>query len=168
MSRVWVSNASPLILLGKIDHIPLLGELSDELIVPDVVREEVVARPEGERVISEVASLPGARFESKIAISAELTAWNLGPGESQVLALTRVYPGSRAVLDDLQARRCAQAFGLPMIGTLGVVLRAKRRGVIGKARPVIEHLRRVGLYASDSLIEQALAHVGEGEGQGVL
>ncbi len=48
-----------------------------------------------------------------------------------------------------------------MIGTLGVVLRAKRRGVIEMARPVIEHLRRVGLYASDSLIERALTHLGE-------
>jgi predicted nucleic acid-binding protein len=39
--------------------------------------------------------------------------------------------------------------------------RAKRRGVIETARPVIEHLRKVGLYASDSLIEQVLKHVGE-------
>jgi predicted nucleic acid-binding protein len=42
-----------------------------------------------------------------------------------------------------------------------VVLRAKRKGVIESARPVIEHLRSVGLYASDSLVEQALAHLGE-------
>jgi predicted nucleic acid-binding protein len=161
MSRVWVANSSPLILLGKIDRIALLGELSDELIVPDMVAREVAARPEGERVISDVASLPGARFEARIAMAAELTAWNVGPGESQVLALAQAYPGSRAVIDDLQARRCAQSFGLPMIGTLGVVLRAKRRGLIERARPVIEHLRRVGLYASDSLVEQALAHLGE-------
>lgn len=161
MSRAWVVNASPLILLGKTGHVALLSELSDELIVPDVVVREVGARPEGERVISDVASLSGVRFETEIAISPVLTAWNLGPGESQVLALAEASPGSRAVLDDLKARRCAQSFGLPMIGTLGVVLRAKRRGVIEMARPVIEHLRRVGLYASDSLIERALAHLGE-------
>lgn len=44
MSRVWVVNASPLILLGKIGHIALLDELSDELIVPDVVAREVSAK----------------------------------------------------------------------------------------------------------------------------
>jgi len=161
MSRVWVVNASPLILLGKIGHIALLSELSDELIVPDVVIREVGVKPEGKRVVSEVASLPGARFETEIATSAELASWNLGRGESQVLALARASPSSRAVLDDLEARRCAQSFGLPLIGTLGVVLRAKHQGVIEMARPVIEHLRRVGLYASDSLIERALAHLGE-------
>jgi predicted nucleic acid-binding protein len=161
MSRVWVVNASPLILLGKIDHVVLLSELSDKLIVPDRVVREVGARPQGERVISEVASFPGVQFEAETATSAELAAWGLGPGETQVLALAGAAPGSRAVLDDLEARRCAQSLEVPMIGTLGVVLRAKRRGIIGMARPVIEHLRRVGLYASDSLIERALAHLGE-------
>ena len=161
MSRVWVVNASPLILLGKIGRVALLGELSDELIVPEVVTREVGAKPEGERIISEIASLPGARFESEIATSSEIAEWNLGRGESQVLALAGTYLRSRAVLDDLEARRCAQSLGLPLIGTLGVVLRAKRQGVIERARPVIEHLRSVGLYASDSLVEQALVHLGE-------
>jgi predicted nucleic acid-binding protein len=161
MSRVWVVNASPLILLGKIERISLLGELSDELIVPDVVVREVGAKPEGERVISQIASLPGARFETEIVTRSEIEIWNLGPGESQVLAHAGAHPGSRAVLDDLEARRCAQSLGLAIIGTLGVVLRAKRKGVIEKARPVIEHLRSVGLYASDALVEQALAHLGE-------
>ena len=161
MSRLWVVNASPLILLGKIGRVALLSELSDELIVPDVVVREVGAKPGGERAISEVLSLPGVRLEAEVTISSELAVWNLGRGESQVLALAGVAPDSRAVLDDLEARRCAQSIGQSLIGTIGVVLRAKRRGIIETARPVIEHLRRVGLYASDQLIEQALAHLGE-------
>lgn len=52
MSRVWVVNASPLILLGKIDRVDLLSQLSDELIVPDVVVREVGAKPDGERIVS--------------------------------------------------------------------------------------------------------------------
>jgi predicted nucleic acid-binding protein len=161
MSRVWVINASPLILLGKIGRVALLGELSDELIVPGVVAREVGAKPDGEQIVSEVASLVGTRFEGEITTSPEIAAWNLGRGESQVLAIAGAYPRSRAVLDDLEARRCAQSLGLSLIGTLGVVLRARRKGVIERARPVIEHLRSVGLYASDSLVEQALAHLGE-------
>ena len=161
MSRRWVVNASPLILLGKIGHVALLGELSDELILPEAVAQEVGAKPEGERVLAIVASLPGTRIEATVTLSSGLAAWDLGQGESQVIALATALPGSRAVLDDLEARRSAQSIGLPLIGTLGVVLRAKRRGLIEAARPVIEHLRRVGLYTSDQLIEQALAHLGE-------
>jgi predicted nucleic acid-binding protein len=161
MSRVWVVNASPLILLGKIGHVALLGKLSDELIVSDAVAREVGAKPEGEQVVSQVASLSGTRFAAEISTPSEIIAWSLGRGESQVLSLAAVSPRSRAVLDDMEARRCAQSLGLPVIGTLGVILRAKRKGVIERARPIIDQLRRVGLYVSDSLIEQALAHVGE-------
>jgi uncharacterized protein len=161
MSRVWVVNASPLILLGKIGRVDLLSELSDELIVPEIVAREVGTKPEGERTIFEAASLPGVRLQGEVSALSEVAAWNLGPGESQVLAVARGYSRSRAVLDDLEARRCAQSLGLPLIGTLGVVLRAKRKGVIVRARPVVEDLLRVGLYASDSLVQQALAHLGE-------
>lgn len=161
MSRRWIVNASPLILLGKIGHIALLSELADELIVPEMVVREVERKRDGEQALVEIASLPEARVEIEVLVSSEVVAWNLGRGESQVISLAVATPGSRAVLDDLQARRCAQSMGLPLIGTLGVVLRAKRKGVIAEARPVIEHLRRVGLYASDALIERALAHLGE-------
>ena len=161
MSRLWVVNASPLILLGKIGHVALLDDLSDELIVPAAVVREVGAKPGGDRVIAEVTSFSGTRVEAEVSVSPEVVTWNLGRGESQVLALAGAASNSRAVLDDLEARRCAQSISLPLIGTLGVVLRAKRRGVIAAARPVIEHLRRVGMYASDQLIERALAHLGE-------
>ena len=161
MNRRWVANASPLILLGKIGRLALLSELADEILVPDAVVREVGAKSEGGRGLLEITSLPGARVEADVSVSPDVAAWSLGRGESQVIALTGVVPGSRAVLDDLAARRCAQSLGLPVIGTLGVVLRAKRKGMTPAARPVIEDLRRVGLYAADALIEQALAHLGE-------
>jgi len=161
MSRVWVVNASPLILLGKIGRVALLSELADELIVPDVVVREIGAKPAGKRLLAEVAALPGIRIETEVTVPSELAAWSLGRGESQVLALAGAAPSSRAVLDDLEARRCAQSIGLPLIGTLGIVLRAKRKGLVEAARPIIEHLRRVGLYASDQLVERALSHLGE-------
>jgi len=161
MSRRWVVNASPLILLGKIGHIALLSELSDQVIIPEAVVREIGAKPDGQGTLATIASLSNMRVEAEIPVSSDLATWGLGRGESQVLALAKATPGCRAVLDDLEARRCAQSMGVPLIGTLGVVLRAKRRGVIPAARPVIEHLLRVGLYASDALIERALAHLGE-------
>lgn len=161
MSRRWVADASPLILLGKVGRVGLLHELCDELVVPEIVVREVGAKKEGAALIERLASSPRTSFEPEAVVASELRAWNLGRGESQVLALAGLTPGARAVLDDLDGRRCAQALGVQVIGTLGVVLRAKRRGVIPAARPVIEHLRGVGLYVSDELVEGALAHLGE-------
>jgi predicted nucleic acid-binding protein len=156
-----VADASPLILLDKVGHAALLTKLCDELALPDAVVREVGVKPEGERLIAELASIPHVRIEGHIPTPAELEAWDLGPGESQVLALAATRGGSRAVLDDLEARRCGRSLGIPLIGTLGVVLRAKRKALIPAARPVIAQLRAVGLFASSELVDGALRRLGE-------
>ena len=69
--------------------------------------------------------------------------------------------GSEAVLDDLQARRCARSLGIPTTGTLGVILRAKQHGLIPEARPLLETLIQNQMYISRELVETALADVGE-------
>lgn len=161
MSRRWVANASPLILLEKVDQLRLLRDLADELIVPDGVAQEVRVKPQGERLLDDLLSFSTARIESNVRIPQEIEVWDLGRGESEVLTLTVRTQGSRAVLDDLEARRCAQALGVGVIGTLGVVLRAKHRDLIPAARPVITRLRQTGLYVADELVERVLAHLGE-------
>jgi hypothetical protein len=70
-------------------------------------------------------------------------------------------PGCRAVIDDLAARKCAASLGIPVIGTLGIVLRARRQGIIPAARPVVEDLLRGGMFLSRSLLDRALALVDE-------
>ena len=62
---------------------------------------------------------------------------------------------------DLAARRCAMTLDIPVRGTLGLVLLAKKRGIIPLARPVLEQLKKAGMYLSNSVINQALAQVGE-------
>ncbi len=161
MSRRWVANASPLILLGKVGQLSLLCQLADELVVPEMVVREVSAKPDGEEAIDELAGISGVRIEPDRSVSKVIEAWDLGPGESQVLAASEGSASSRAVLDDLEARRCAASIDVPVIGTLGVVLRAKRKGVVPAARPLLERLRHEGLYVSTDLLEQALKHVGE-------
>jgi predicted nucleic acid-binding protein len=65
-------------------------------------------------------------------------------------------------VDDLAApRRCAATLGIPVRGTLGLILTAQRRGVIPQARPALENLRRSGMYLSDHILNQALKLVDE-------
>ncbi|MCH9650810.1 MAG: DUF3368 domain-containing protein [Deltaproteobacteria bacterium] len=161
MPRQWVVNASPLILLGKVGRSRLLCDLTDELIIPDAVAREVGVKSDGERQVQELLALPDVRLESAIAIPREVEAWDLGSGESEVISQALATEGSRAVVDDLEARRCALALGVEVVGTLGAVLRAKHSGLIPAARPIVARLREVGLYVSDQLVEKALAHLNE-------
>lgn len=161
MIERWVANASPLILLGKIDRLDLLRDLATDLVIPVGVVGEVAARAKGRRSLDDLAFWPDVHVQNCDSIPRDIAVWDLGRGESEVLALAIQEEASRVVVDDLEARRCAQALGVGVIGTLGVVLRARRAGLIPAARPVVTRLREVGLYLSDNLTEQALAYLGE-------
>ncbi len=91
----------------------------------------------------------------------ELLAWDLGAGETQVIALAMRQKAERVVIDDREARRCAKAMDLTIIGTLGLVARAKRMGIIDRAAPIIERLCQVGLYVSEDIVAMVLQEVGE-------
>jgi predicted nucleic acid-binding protein len=89
-----------------------------------------------------------------------ISAWDLGAGESQVLAHC-LASGYSAVLDDGEARAAAHAHSVPLVGSLGVILRARKVGLIPVARPLIEQLIESGSYLSADLVRLALLKVGE-------
>jgi hypothetical protein len=64
--------------------------------------------------------------------------------------------GPGALLDDGEARACARALAVPVMGTLGVVLRARRLGRIASAAAVLRAVRNAGLYLDDHVIRAAL------------
>ena len=90
-----------------------------------------------------------------------MLSWDLGAGETQVIASAQALGADRVVIDDMAARRCARVMGLRVIGTLGIIGRAKSEGLIKLAGPIIERLREAGLYISDDLVQRLLREVGE-------
>jgi predicted nucleic acid-binding protein len=79
------------------------------------------------------------------------------------LWLTRVVAptGTLAILDDREAREGARSLHVPVIGTLGIILKAKSAGLIAAARPEVERLVEHGMYLSSQVLDPALALVGE-------
>jgi predicted nucleic acid-binding protein len=159
--RRWVVNASPLILLGKVEQIQLLGALAGEIAVPRAVIREVSAKPDGEPTVQTLTALEFAIVVDDEDPPANILSWDLGSGETQVISCAVMHSADRVVIDDLEARRCAKAMGIAIIGTLGIVGRAKVSGLIDQAEPVIRRLRETGLYASENLVQRLLREVGE-------
>ena len=89
-----------------------------------------------------------------------MAVWQVGTGESQVLGWALRGPGKVAILDDRAARRCATLLGIPVIGTVGVVALAKRRGLVSAAAPIFTALEEAGLFLSKALIREVLADLG--------
>ena len=156
-----IVNTSPLILLAKIGQLDLLRAGVPEIIVPDAVLREVSARGPADPDSQEVQRAAWLKFVPTPPTPAQVRVWNLGAGESSVLAVAMPDPDCETILDDQGARRCARALGIGVRGTLGLVVLAKQLCLIPFARPVVEELRRSGLFLTDDLANQALALVGE-------
>lgn len=154
-------NASPLIFLSRAGLLDLLQLTSAKLIVPEAVATEIAHRGPNDPTAQAIANNDWLVVTQTPPVPPQIQAWGLGAGESSVLAWAHAHPGTEAIIDDLAARRCAAAFNLPVRGTLGLVLVAKRRGRIAAARPVLLQLRRGGMYLSDRVMNSALALVGE-------
>lgn len=155
-----VVNASPLILLFKSDLESLLPQLFTEIIVPEAVWDEVSRS-------NDVASQKLYHYESlwitrgAIKIPAEILVWNLGDGESEVLSWAFNNKEYFAAIDDRAARNCAKTFGVPTIGTGGILVLAKKQDLIDSVNDALKKLRSAGLYISNEIIEILKQQVGE-------
>ncbi len=98
--------------------------------------------------------LPGAPWAQKVQtpIEPDVAVWNLGAGESAVLSFAQHNRDYTAIVDDRTARRCAHVLRISIIGTAGVVVLAKRRGLIDSVEGALRSLQGAGLWLSEELI----------------
>ena len=161
MSRHWVVDASPIILLAKTGHLDLLPASADELLIPKAVAEEIRQGPSDDPARAWLDTEGEKAVESTGPVPETVAAWDLGRGESRVLSVGVRRPGWTAVVDDGAARRCGKGLDVPVLGTLGVLVVAKREGVFESVRPATRALRQAGLHVSDAVVEQVLRMAGE-------
>lgn len=127
MAKQAIINSSPLIFLSKAGHLDLLRLVAEEILVPTPVIEEIYRR--GYSDITAQA-LRNADWLQPIEVEPQLLiqSWDLGIGETGVLSYALFKPNVKAVIDDGLARKCALTHDIPVIGTLGIVLLAKKHG----------------------------------------
>ena len=85
----------------------------------------------------------------------------MGPGESETICLTLERNAPLVLLDDRAARRHAVSLGLPVMGTLGVLMASKRKGYIQAIKPVVDSLLDLGFRVAPGLRDQVLGDAGE-------
>jgi len=154
-------NTSPLVYLARARRLELLRLVRERIVVPEAVAREIRAFDRPDAAVQAINAVSWLDIVSTPMPSATVMAWDLGEGESAVLAWGETHTGTELIIDDLAARRCAATLGIPVRGTLGLVLLAKARGAISEARPVLEELLRAGMYLSQRVIADALRRIGE-------
>jgi predicted nucleic acid-binding protein len=153
----FVLNASPLIVLAKAGiMVEQLVPPGATILVPESVINEILnGEEEDDPAKTWIRHHPGARCPNPI-VQEFVLAWDLGAGESAVISLAETIPGSTAVLDDLAARRCAQASGIQITGTIGLILEARRQGLIDNILPFLDQVVTAGLFIKPSHLEKIL------------
>lgn len=156
-----VINASPFILLCKTDLIDIVPGLFKKVLMPAAVAEEIVrgADPAAERLPELEENWLLRRM---VETDRDVLVWNLVEGESEVLSLALTDPGHHtALIDDRAARNCAETLGLKTVGTVGLLIHAKKQGLLAGVADELDKLREEGLWLSEEIYTTALKLAGE-------
>lgn len=149
MREPVVCDSSCLIALERIGHLHLLPALFDPVQAPPAVHHEFGASPEWLRV-----EVPLDRA----LVTALGMMMDSGEAEAVALASERSWP---VILDDRQARAVGQRLGLQIIGTMAVLVRAKRQGLIEAVGPLLDKLAEKDFRVREGLKREALRLAGE-------
>jgi predicted nucleic acid-binding protein len=161
--KTFVFNASPLIVLAKADLLGQMLKLPECVLIPRTVAREVMTcnDPYDPANVWLRGGAAASYLRDYPQVSEFVLAWGLGAGESSVISLAETLPQATVVLDDLAARRCAGALGLPVIGTLGLLLMAKKLGLIDEVTPALDAVLSAGLFVSKRHINAIREKAGE-------
>ena len=157
--RNVICNTSPLQYLHQSELLHLLPALFGAVQVPEAVGAELdEGRARGIH-LPNLAGLPWMAIRSVRERKLLPLVTNLGSGEKEVLALGLEAPEPLLVLDDRRARRHAVALGLRTTGTLGILLLAKKRGLLDSVMPTLDRLEslhfRLGAAIRQSVLSLA-------------
>lgn len=161
---VVVSDSGPLIALAACMHLELLVAVFEAIHVPQAVLDETTAdrsRPgaiEIEGFVRKHARLHPARDDAVYRAA----VLHLDEGEAQALSLAQALRCG-VLMDERRGRQAAVREGLPLFGTLGVLLQARRLGRIERIAPALDRMQAKGYRFSQTLVAAALKLAGESE-----
>lgn len=132
------------------------------MVIPEAVSLEIFAGPDWDPAKHWLQHHDQAKLiHSDVPPHPEVVAWDLGLGETSVISMARARGNALCVLDDLAARTCADVLSVPVIGTLGIMLKARANGLIPLLKPEIERLIVCGSMLSERVVREALEIAGE-------
>ena len=142
MPEIIIVDTSVLISLEKINLLQILCKMYNEVVLPEAVIKEFG------NINLECYS--AKKVESSL-VNLLMRDLNLGKGEAEVTALA-YETGLKVLIDDLKARKIAGDLGLNITGTIGVLLKAEKLGLIESALENAKELKKKGFYVSDDLL----------------
>jgi predicted nucleic acid-binding protein len=153
-----VLNASPIISLSKVTQFTILKRLFTEVLVPQTVSHEILVTGKGRAGAKELSQairegwIEARGAKDRLAVKALQRA--LGHGESEAIVLALEEGADFVILDEIRARREAVRMGMGVMGTLGILKRAKELSLVKEElKTILQKLKLAGFRVS-KVVEQ--------------
>lgn len=165
---ITVSDASPLIFLAKIGCFDLLKTLFQEVSIPQQVYIDVAVKGKNKPGAKEVSKalkdawIKVIEIKEKAKVEKLKEDWRIHQGETEAIVLAQSsLSASQLLADDDKAVSKARDLKITVIRTPGILLLAKRRGLIPKIKKEIDHLLEEGYWMTNKEYENLLKEVNE-------
>ena len=163
MSSV-VADSGPLIGLARIGRLNLLRKLFGTAAIPPQVFQELKLssdRP-GTKAILKAIDSGWIKLEKiKNPDKSRRLPLLIDAGEADAILLALEQNARVLIIDDKRGRRTAKNLKLPLLGTGGVLIAAKRAGHLENVTSVLNDLANEGYHISPSLSKRIIELAGE-------
>ncbi|MBI4931876.1 MAG: DUF3368 domain-containing protein [Bacteroidetes bacterium] len=151
MPKTIISDTSCFIVLASIGELDLLRKTYGQILTTlEVASEFGQPLPDWIEIKSPVDKSRQQNLEIQ-----------LDKGEASAIALAIETPGSTLILDDYKARSIAEKLGLEITGTIGVIVKAKLKGIIPSIKPILSKIRNTNFRLAVEIEKLALKEAGE-------
>ncbi|MBN3957449.1 DUF3368 domain-containing protein [Nostoc sp. NMS8] len=141
---IIVSDTSPITNLAAIGQLDLLRQLYSRLIIPQAVYNEMVGVDKVVPGAVEVQQLSWIQtitvVNSQQVTEIQENQNNIDLGEAEAIILSLELKADLLLMDERRGRGVATSYGLNVTGLLGVLLQAKKQGLIPAIKPLIDQL----------------------------
>lgn len=160
--RSVIVNTTPLIALCHVGQLNLLKQMYGKIMIPYAVYTELSEKKESickKQVDASLNWIQVEKIDNQMAKSMFKT--QLHDGEVEVMILAKEKNADIVIIDDANAKKYAKYLKLPVTGTLGILIKAKRQGYIGELKPIIQEMIEKNIYISEELMKLCLEQVNE-------
>jgi len=153
---IAVFDTGPLIALAKVDQLPLTKAMFREIVVPEAVHRELLAKvgPESRRLDVAMQNFIQIRPLKELPQQVRVATMHLDRGEQQAIALA-CQEQAVLVIDEQLGRAAARALNVRVTGVVGLLISAKKAGHLSAVLPLLREMRCGGYWFSDDLIFDA-------------
>ena len=153
--RKVISNTTPILSLLKINKLEILKELYGQVIIPNAVYQEIEEGKHKE-FYKDLKKIDWLIIKDIKDPNSREYFVDLDDGEAEVLILAKELNADLVILDEILGRRYAKVLEFNLTGTLGVLLKAKEKGIIKSLKELLTELTEKGSWLNPKLIKEVL------------